>query len=288
MKPEVPARVTAISPLSALQGTSLADTVIPGALETDANGMLVIDGDSKAIMDYFLSLTGEMPTEDIRQMLLAWASHSAGPEAGEQFIALFDKYLQYIKAAADGNFSADGANAIRRNLQLRQQLRDDVFGQATAAVLFADENAYDLFSAERMEIMQSTLTEADKADAIQALHQSLPPHLAAQYQQQHQLQRLAQQEQALRDQGGDDADVYALRQQQFGDQAAMRLQALDEQRRQWQQRVERYRHARAAILSASLAAPDQQQQIDALREQMFSDSEQLRVAALDRMQQPQD
>lgn len=275
-------------PDAILAQTSLADTSVPGTIETDALGNLIITGDSKAVMDYFLSLSGELSPARIRETMLAWARGIADNAAAQQFITLFDQYQNYIQAVASGEFTAGDDNLIRANLERRQQLRDAVFGQATAASFFIEEDNYDQFSAARLDILKSSLDDAQKTEAMRDLYLTLPAAIARQYEQQHQLEQLQQQELSLRENGADDAAIYAHRQQQFGDMAAVRLQALDDQRQQWQQRVDQYRDARQLIAAAALSDADRQRQIDTLRQDLFSEAEQRRIEALDRMALPAD
>ena len=88
----------------------------------------------------------------------------------------------------------------------------------------------------------------------------------------------------MKQQGANAADLYAFRQQQFGEAAAMRLQKLEEQRLAWQNRYQNYTQQRDRIHNAALSSDDKQKQLDALRRRLFSASEQQRAAALDRLQ----
>lgn len=270
-----------------LANTSLAGTQVPGTLVTDAQGQLIPDSSTKAIMDYFLSLSGEMPDNAIRKLLAQWAQQSAGATAAGQLLTLLDRYQRYRIEFASGDYAAqysgDGDNDIRQKLALRRQLRADTLGADTASALFAAGNRYDRFSLERHRIMTSSRSEQDKTDDLQALLSTLPEPLAAQYQQQYDLQQLPAQEQAMKQQGANAADLYALRQQQFGDTAALRLQALDQQRQAWQNRYQDYAQQRDRIENAALNDEDKQGQLSALRNRLFSASEQQRAAALDRM-----
>ncbi len=270
-----------------LASTSLAGTRIPGTLVTDAQGHLIPDSSTKAIMDYFLSLSGEMPDNGVRKLLGQWAQQNAGAIAADELLTLLDRYQLYRTEFASGDYAAqysgDGNNDIRQKLALRQQLRSDILGADTASALFAAENRYDRFSLERHHIMTSNRSEQEKADDLQALRSTLPKPLAAQYQQQYDLQQLPAQEQAMKQQGANAADLYALRQQQFGDTAALRLQKLDQQRQAWQNRYQEYAQQRDRIENAALDDEDKQGQLSALRSRLFSASEQQRAAALDRM-----
>lgn len=272
----------------ALANTSLSGTQVPGKLMTDSQGYLIADSSSKAIMDYFLSLSGEMPDATIRKLMEQWARQNAGAIAAADLLDLLDRYHHYRTAFASGDYAAhysgNGDDDIRRKLQMRQQLRQDTFGADTANTLFADEDRYDRFSLERHDIMTSDRSDEEKAAALQALRHTLPEPLAKQYQQQYDLQHLPAREQSMKQQGANAADLYAFRQQQFGEAAAMRLQKLEEQRLAWQNRYQNYTQQRDLINHAALSSNDKKEQLDALRARLFNASEQQRAAALDRLQ----
>ena len=121
---------------------------------------------------------------------------------------------------------------------------------------------------------------------MQTLHASQPAHLADQYRQQQALQRLQDTERSIKETGGSSTDRFAYHQQTFGDEAALRLQSLARERQQWQQRYQDYATQRDQILTSGLAGNDQQQQLEQLRARLFAETEQRRVAALDRLEEP--
>ncbi|EKF75811.1 lipase foldase protein [Alcanivorax hongdengensis A-11-3] len=269
----------------ALADTSLAGTTVPAGLAVDTQGHLIVKSSTKDVLDYFLSLTGERSQQDIEALLGQWASATAGKKAASDLLVLLHRYREYGKQFSRGDYAPDGMDQVADKLRQRQQLRDDIFGSDTAAALFADDNRYDRFSLQRHEILSSEQSDAQKARALQALRASLPEPLARQYQRQYRLQHLHDDEQALRKQGADNSDLFAYHQQAFGDQAALRLQALEEKRAQWQQRYQDYARQRDILLHSGLAAQDRQQQIEQLRQRLFTSTEQKRVAALDRIEQ---
>src|SRR5207253_9078526 len=96
---------------------------------------------------------------------------------------------------------------------------------------------------------------------------------------------LAEVEAALRRTGASDADIRNLREGAVGTAAADRLEQLDRERAAWQARVAGDRAAREAIeADASLDDGARGRAIDALRAARFTPPEQLRIAALDRIE----
>ncbi len=267
-----------------LATTSLADTQVPAKLNIDRQGHLIVDSNSKAILDYFLSLSGEIPEQQIRSLLQQWASGTAGETAARELTTLHDSYQHYLRAFSSGDFAATNDSNIRDQLQRRQRLRDDILGADHASSFFADEDRYDQYSLQRHDILASELSDQEKELALTTLRQTQPEHLARQYQQQHQLRTLQKSEQVLIESGGDETDLFALHQQQFGDAAALRLQQLSRQRNNWKRKVDDYQQQRQKIQMSGLSDQDQQQQLEQLRSTLFSEAEQQRISALERIQ----
>lgn len=281
-----PAPLTPSPVAETLNNTSLAGTTVPAELVVDGDGQLILNSGTRAILEYFLSLSGELPDEEIHQLIRQWAEDNAGPRAASDLLVLLDRYNAYRQRFASGDYAASTEADITDKLRQRQQLREGIFG-ADAAALFADENRYDQFSLQRREILASDMSETEKEQAMQTLHASLPEQLATQYRQQHALSHLQETEQAIQEKGGNNADRFAYHQQTFGDEAALRLQSLAQQRQRWQQRYQDYAAQRDRILSSGLSRQDQQQQLAQLRTDRFNETEQQRVSALDRLERNQ-
>ena len=269
----------------ALANTSLAGTTVPADLVMDGEGQLIVNSSTRAILEYFLSLSGELPDEKIRQLIQQWAKDNASSRAASDLLALLDRYNDYRQRYASGDFAASAESDIADKLNQRRQWREQIFG-ADAAALFADEDRYDNFSLQRQDILTSDMSDAEKERAMETLHASLPAHLADQYRQQQALQHLQDTEQSIEKTGGNSADRFAYHQQAFGDEAALRLQSLSQKRQEWQQRYQDYATQRDRILLSGLVGDDKQQQLEQLRARLFAETEQQRVAALDRLDEP--
>ncbi|MBG32415.1 lipase secretion chaperone [Alcanivorax sp. IL3] len=269
----------------ALANSSLAGTTVPADLVMDGEGQLIVNSSTRAILEYFLSLSGELPDEKIRQLIQQWAKDNASSRAASDLLALLDRYNDYRQRYASGDFAASAESDIADKLNQRRQWREQIFG-ADAAALFADEDRYDNFSLQRQDILTSDMSDAEKERAMETLHASLPAHLADQYRQQQALQHLQDTEQSIEKTGGNSADRFAYHQQAFGDEAALRLQSLSQKRQEWQQRYQDYATQRDRILLSGLVGDDKQQQLEQLRARLFAETEQQRVAALDRLDEP--
>jgi len=270
-----------------LSSTSLDGTEPPSTLTVDAAGNLIIDNKTRDILDYFMSLQGEMSLADIRTLIRQWATQQASADVADTLLDILDRYQEYLHAFAEGTYASQSGDDIRSQMAKRRQQRDQIMGPQLSATLFENDDAYDEFSLSRTDVMRSNLSDAEKERAIEELEDSLPEQLASQYKQQRALKALNRKEASMRERGASEAEIYAMHQEEFGSEAAIRLEQLSIQREQWQQRYNQYKPQRDLIKQSSLADSDQQQQLEALRARLFNETERQRVAALDRIHSTQ-
>lgn len=267
-----------------LNSTSLNGTTPPSMLAVDAEGNLIINHKTRDILDYFMSLQGEMSLADIRNLIRQWATQQASAEAASTLLDILDRYQEYLHAFAEGAYASQSGDDIRSQMAMRRQHRDQIMGPQLSATLFENDDAYDEFSLSRTDIMRSDMSDVEKELAIEQLESNLPEQLANQYKQQRALKALNQKEVSMRETGASEAEIYAMHQEEFGSEAAIRLEQLSIQRELWQQRYNQYKPQRDLIKQTSLADSDQQEQLEALRARLFNETERRRVAALDRIQ----
>lgn len=280
----LPPRRTAPAQLPSTQmepPASLRGTDVDGRLETDSSGNLIITSQIRHLFDYFLSLVGE---EDIAATEQRIRDHLAGqlpqPALG-QALALLGDYLAYQRQVAE----LESRFPVSENLEdlidreeAVQQLRATLFSREAHEAFFAGEEIYNDFTLERLMIARDEfMDERQKAEAVEALRESLPEEmqqlLVPQLHQQ-----LRQQTLALQEAGADEQDIRALRMNLLGPAATERLEALDEQRNAWRQRVAAFERERSSIMAQpGLAAADRQAAVDALMREQFSESERLRL-----------
>jgi lipase chaperone LimK len=262
---------------------SLRGTHVDGAFQVDAAGHLLITEDIRHIFDYFLSTLGEEPLQQSIGRLRAYIDQQLQAPASAEAQALLNQYLAYkrelIMLEKDLPQVPD-LNTLRQRENSVQALRARLFSPEVHQVFFATEEVQNRFTLERLAIQHdASLTQQQKADAVDNLRDNLPEalqdHVLAQVQVQ-----LRNQTQRLREQGGSAEDIRRLRQESVGGAATQRLEALDQQREQWQQRLAAFNREQQTIeqtrgLSDSDKAAARQQ----LREQHFSERERLRLDA---------
>ena len=268
-----------IKPLPA----SFQGTEIDGRLRVDASGNLIIEGEIRHLFDYFLSSFGEEPLKTSIERLQGYITAQLTEPAEGQALQLLQQYLDYKRQLVDLERDLPQLthlDGIRQREQAVSALRARLFSQEAHQAFFAEEEAYNQFTLNRLSIQNdASLSAEQKSQAMQALRDSLPEILEQAVLPQLQSE-LHQQTQALRARNGSPEELRALRQQLVGSEATARLEALDQQRADWQQRLKRYSSAKAEIENnPGLSETDRQAALDELISNNFNEQERLRLDA---------
>jgi len=289
---EVQAPQKNISPIiKDKESTSLKGTDKDGAYPVDSEGNLLISAAIKERFEYFLSTLGEFPFESILQMVRDDIALSLQSPAKEQALKLFDDYIAYKYALAELEKSMDAAqdyevNDIERfRLQL-DRLRDkrrEYLSQDTVDAFFGFDEMYDDFMLARLEIQNSSqLSKQEKQEQIESLEGSLPEAVKDMRDDSQKISNAFKVSEAMREDDADEGEIFEYNSQQFGQEAAVKLQALNEQRSAWKVRVENYLQKKSDIeMNANLTADEKNESIEMLKSQGFNDSEIKRLPAFE-------
>ena len=275
--------------VSARLPTSFQGTQVDGQLRVDAAGNLIVGAEIRQLFDYFLAAIGEEPLKNSIERLRRHIIEELAEPARGQALSVLNQYLSYKRQLLELEASyarAPDLSALRQRLHAVQALRARVLDPAVHQAFFALDEAYDRFSLERLAIRFDSGLDSDaKGRAVDQLRAGLPAELQELLMPQLQTE-LREQTNALVQSGAGPEQVRQLRQQLVGSAAADRLDALDRQRQQWQQRVTTYQQARANIeATRGLDDVERQAAIERLEEQHFNASERLRLLAVAQQKQ---
>ncbi len=263
--------------------TSLQGTEADGALRVDASGHLVLSADVRLLFDYYLSATGEDPPEVIRARILAALKAKLPPGAVEEAVRLLDDYLAYREATRTLQVpSGSTPEDLGGRLEALRRLRREHMGEVAAEAFFGAEEQLDSVALERMRLEKDgSLTPEERARRISALEERLPGSLRTQREEALRPLRQQAEERELVATGASAEDLHHYRVSTVGEEATARLEALDQQRAQWKQRLEAFRAKREAL---RLAGPDPAAREAAVQRLLIDSStpeERLRVEASD-------
>lgn len=241
------------------------------------------------MFDYYLSAVGEASTEAIRQRITHELDLAMPPDQAQEAKRLLGLYLAFkrdlVELEQDTALAGNGVQAIHRRMLAVQQLRERYFTADEVQGMFGFEDRYDADALNRLSIDQDTqLSAAQKKSQLAALDAALPAVLLADRNANQALFNTQQQALDIRAKGASDDDVYRMRSQAFGTQAASRLAEVDREEQAWQSRMAAYLAARNAILSAEgTRSEDQRQQALAqLQQSHFSEDERRRLVAYEK------
>ncbi|BES73502.1 lipase secretion chaperone [Marinobacter nanhaiticus D15-8W] len=264
-----------------LQGTQAPS----GWLKVDRDNRLMVTPALRGMFEYYLAALGE---ESLPQLVaridraLEALPEPARSEANE----LLGQYLDYKLAVGELETRAGEAGSLQsaeQQLQAIRDLRREYLGEVAAEAFFAREEAIDRFQVRRREIMDNrSLSDAERKAQLAAAESELPESLQEARAESRKFMTYQARLEALQDDpNATEADISRLRESTFGAEIAQRLEDVEQAREDWQRRWAAYRSDLAALESAGLAEPERKAEVQRLRDQYFSEQEQVRVQALD-------
>ena len=227
---------------------SLRGTQVDGAVHLDANERPLADRDLRRLFDYFLARLGEREPATIRADLLAYLRDTLHLDADSQrsLLEWFDRYVDVQRAQVTMSRSGDIAIEVAR----LRALHREYLGEALADAWFGADDAYAAYTAARMTVARdATLNPEEKVRRLAENEAGLDPlareNLHATTDFQVAVAQTAQLDAADADAIARHADRAAL----WGEEAAARLDALDQAQAQWTARAADYARAREALLA---------------------------------------
>jgi len=262
---------------------SLRGTDVDGRLQVDSDGNLLVTDQLRHLFDYYLSANGEEKPAQTQARVRQQLNQQLQEPSRGQALAIFQQYLDYLQAIAEleQDFPVlEDMDALWAREDAVQRLRAGLFDPEVHQAFFASEEVYNRFTLERLAINRNPDLDADqRATEIEALRENLPANMQELLVPQLH-QDLRRETLALQQQNAAPELIHDLRLNLVGPDATARLEALDQQRAAWQQRVSDFNRERDNILQQpGVAEQDKQAAIDALLQERFAANEQLRIAS---------
>lgn len=178
----------------------------------------------------------------------------------------------------------DGASYLEKIISAQsalQSLRKDFFNQAEYESFFGLEDTQNAYMIEQIRInTDPTLSDEEKRERLEQANMLLPDELVERRNRVQRHAQLREQVTSIQAEGGSQEEVFRVREEALGSEAASALAQLDEQRQQWSQRLNNFSKERKSILDSSLSDQDKATSIDNLIAAHFDTSEQKRVRAI--------
>jgi len=271
---------------------SLRGTRIPAAFTLDAEGHLIITPSIKSVIEYFLSATGEESLETIIARIEEFITQQLEEPARSEALDVVAQYIGYKEALIDleSDF-ADNTNLSGQSsdyltmFQYRREARMNNLSPEIYDAFFADEDKADNYTASLLEIgKNSNLTDEEKEAQYLTAEQLLPRQEQVIKQAERTRETLQANIRAAKSQGANDEEIFQMRADVYGHEAAERFAAADTKKAAWDARFEQYRQQRQQILgNEGLSDTDKANEISTLQSSLFSQTEQRRLATLDQL-----
>lgn len=265
-----------------LQG-SLRDTVADGDVSVGFGGQLKPDMALRRLFDYFLTLNGETDLPGIRGLLQQdLGRRQLAASVADEVMQTFDNYTRYQQAAT--NLTKQPGLDLNAQFVQLQTLRQQILGDSVSRAFYSAEEAQQTLLLQRLALESSRdLSPRQKSEQLQELDAGMPA-AERQARADASVGQLVQQQTALLDEAhADPATRHAERADVWGDSVASRLAVLDQQRAQWQKRLDVYSSERERIQhNNELDSGARQKALQQLLETSFHGTEQLQVQAMAR------
>ena len=282
-RPAPALQTVTVSPPAKAFAPSLQGTRPDGAVHVAPDDSIVADAQLVELFDYYLSTVGEKSPAAVRAEIERELDRTLRPAAAAAAKRVLTRYSAYRLAlagvGADRRLAGQDAAALKRRLDALRGLRAQYFSQREIAAIFGREDAANAEALARMEIRDDrTLDAQEKRARLAALDAGLPADVRAAREAPLKIVRVQEEAERLRAGGAGEDDVFRLRAEAFGVDAAQRLADVDRDEAAWRRRIDAYLVQRRGLNDEAAVA--------ALRNRMFSEDEQRRLGAYEGGPQP--
>jgi len=282
-RPAPAMRTVTVTPPAKAFAPSLQGTRPDGAVHVAPDDSIVADARLVELFDYYLSTVGEKSPAAVRAEIERELDRTLRPAAAAAAKRVLTRYIAYRQAlaglGADRSLAGQDAAALKRRLDALRGLRAQYFSRREIAAIFGREDAANAEALARMEIRDDrTLDAQQKRARLAALDAGLPADVRAAREAPLKIVRVQEEAERLRAGGAGEDDVFRLRAEAFGVDAAQRLADVDRDEAAWKRRIDAYLVQRRGLNDEAAVA--------ALRNRMFSEDEQGRLGAYEGGPQP--
>jgi lipase chaperone LimK len=265
---------------------SLRDTALL-PLHYDAQGNFIVSENLIGLLKHFLLAAQYEGRDQALARMVEYIERVLPASAAEQALTVLDQYLLYEARVAE-EIQVDPneqdlhllADRISQMVQQKKAIRREVMPPEVVAGLFATEEALDDFNVTTMRLnLDSSLSEQEKDLRAAQAEQLLPPMLREKKQRIREKNNLDRKIARLKTQQGSEEQIYQLRKDFYGKETADRITYYEDSSPEWLARVDQFNRDRATILQQpNLSQEARTQQIRILKQDMFSEQEQLKLA----------
>jgi lipase chaperone LimK len=278
---------------------SLRGTTNHNALQVDELGHLLISSEIKDLFDFFLSTVAEENLDTILLRVDEYLNHYLQEPALSESKAILAQYIEFKSslvalqqemgeelAQMSKRDKREGGylDFLRNQMDQRNSLRAQHLEPEVYQAFYAEEEQYDEYTYSRLMIRSDqSISADDRVNRMNALQSTLPEDVREGMRETQITDELKMKTEQVLASGGGQQEVRDMRRNMLGEEAAKRFDELDKQRAEWKARINDFLAQRARIMSnQGLANEESSAQVDALRESLFDEREQIRVRNAER------
>lgn len=274
---------------------SLEGVPIPDALAVDEDGNLIVQSTLRHLFNFFLTTVGEEPLEQVIARIEEYIKNQLQPPAEGQALEIFFRFVEMKKAiidlqqtlATDFQASEEQIN-YRYHFEEARAIQRSFLGDEVYEIFFADKEKMDNYMMDLLDIQKDPdLTQEEKQAKLMEIEQQLPEQARLRREENRTYENLNASIKSARESGASEDEIFQMRSEVLGPEKAERFRQADAKQAVWKGRVNEYRVRRDEILNSqyTLSETDKAHAIDALRQELFSGTELIRIETIDRMDQ---
>jgi lipase chaperone LimK len=267
------------------------DTEIAGLIRADSAGNLIIDGELKSFIDYFLSSVGQVTPEQALQRMRLHIYQQLPDSAAQQAMKILEDYLAYKEFAFDALAQEVDAQRseidaqyrfekLQQGLQTLYDIRRTHLGENVASAMFFEDEAYAQYTITNMKTdLNGELSDAERQVIKENARQQLPQEMADIIQHQEQQIEVMQ---AYNNKLAKQPSMEEMREfayQNFDSEQAEEIVNDYQSQVNLKLSYDRYNQAKKDIYAQKLTAENQQIEIANLANTYFTDEEYSMVKA---------
>lgn len=252
----------------------------------DEAGNLILTDNLKYVIEHFLIGASDEGYEQALARIKEYIAMVLPAAAADQALLAVEQYLDYRDQVAEipriDEYETDSQALLQQMeiaLAAKKQLRRERLPEAMVDSFFGEEERYDDYILVRMKTNSNKALSAQERDSIIAQAElSLPPKTQKRVRYIREEKNLKSNIKDLQAQGNNDAEIYSLRAQFYGEETANRIAYYEDSSDQWLDKVNQFNQNAKTVMQQNVSEQEKQQMIEGLKSSMFSDKEQMKLA----------
>lgn len=247
---------------------------------SDSKGNLTVSSDILKLIEYFYFALKEEDKETVNGRIREYFKLTLQDKAANEALSIFEDYLKYKEAVAGLKTTYETTSDKKGLYQKLKALRRQYLKPELVEAFFSKEEAEIEYLLQKSEISENdSMDEKRKDEMISELEEQLPEQERKQYRIERKEQNFNKKLKELEEKGGSAEEIYALREDYYGKEAAGRITYMLDYSDEWEKKVEEYEQTIDQIHSnPDLSNEEIEKRIEEARITKFTEKERVKLA----------